>query len=402
MLSDVEIPYGNYWSTPFCKWQGALQNLHAVKFASYVAQQAIEGLPVDPQQIDFAVLGTTVPQHQSFYGAPWMASMAGVGHVTGPMVMQACASGVRALFTAAAEISAGMASTALLVTADRCSNGPHMYYPEPSGPGGTGAHEDWVLDNFSCDPVGRNSMVQTAENVAQKHGISMQEQHDVVLQRYAQYQDALADDRAFQRRYMKLPFDVPRPRLDKIIAQIEGDEGVAASTEEGLAKLRAVLPDGTVTFGSQTHPADGNAGMLVTTAEHARQMSTDPNVRVRILGFGQARVGSALMPEATVPAALQALEMAGLTMAQIQAVKSHNPFAVNDIYFARETGFALEQMNNFGCSLIWGHPQGPTGTRSIIEMIEELALRGGGNGLFQGCAAGDSAMAVVISVDVTA
>ncbi len=79
-------------------------------------------------------------------------------------------------------------------------------------------------------------------------------------------------------------------------------------------------------------------------------------------------------------------------------MKTHNPFAVNDIVFARDTGFPLEKMNNYGCSLIWGHPQGPTGMRCVIELIEELALRGGGTGLFTGCAAGDSAMALVLRV----
>ena len=66
--------------------------------------------------------------------------------------------------------------------------------------------------------------------------------------------------------------------------------------------------------------------------------------------------------------------------------------------FARATGFPLERINNYGCSLVWGHPQAPMGTRAIIELIEELALRGGGWGLFTGCAAGDTAMAVVIEV----
>src|SRR5216683_1797674 len=94
----------------------------------------------------------------------------------------------------------------------------------------------------------------------------------------------------------------------------------------------------------------------------------------------------------------RALEAAGLGIAQIAAVKSHNPFALNDIVFSRETGFPLARMNNFGCSLVWGHPQGPTGLRAIIELIEELALRGGGIGLFHGCAAGDTAMAVVLEV----
>ncbi len=119
---------------------------------------------------------------------------------------------------------------------------------------------------------------------------------------------------------------------------------------------------------------------------------------MRLLGFGLARVELAYMPEAPIPAARHALDQAGLEIGEVDAIKTHNPFAVNDIVFAAETGADLDAMNNYGCSLIWGHPQGPTGTRAVIELIEELALRGGGLGLFTGCAAGDTAMAVVLSV----
>ena len=104
------------------------------------------------------------------------------------------------------------------------------------------------------------------------------------------------------------------------------------------------------------------------------------------------------MPMAPVPAARAALKAAGLEFKDVHAVTTHNPFAVNDIVFNRETGFPLEKMNAYGCSLIWGHPQGPTGMRSVIELIEELVLRGGGTGLFTGCAAGDSAMALALRV----
>jgi acetyl-CoA acetyltransferase len=104
------------------------------------------------------------------------------------------------------------------------------------------------------------------------------------------------------------------------------------------------------------------------------------------------------MPEAPIPAAQRALAQAGLGVERMQAIKTHNPFALNDILFARSTGVDLGRMNNYGCSLVWGHPQGPMGTRAIIELIEELALRGGGYGLFSGCAAGDTAMAVVLEV----
>ena len=106
----------------------------------------------------------------------------------------------------------------------------------------------------------------------------------------------------------------------------------------------------------------------------------------------------AFMPAAPILAAKQALDRAGMTMDQVDVFKSHNPFAVNDIAFARAYGLDWRTMNNYGCSLIWGHPQGPTGMRAIIEMIEELEIRGGGVGLFQGCAAGDSGMAVLIDV----
>ncbi len=399
MAYRAEIPYGAYWSTPFTKWQGSFADLHSLEFAAHVARAELAKRSIDPKTFDYGVLGITVPQKGAFYGLPWFMGLIGGAEVGGPTINQACATGARCLLAAAQEIEADLATAALVATCDRVSNGPHVVYPSPAAPGGTAVHENWVLDNFGCDPLGGHSMLQTAENVARKYQVSTAEQHDVVLRRVAQYGDALADDRAFQKRYMTLPFDVPRPGYRKSAGVIDGDEGVVMSTREGLARLKPVLPDGTVTFGGQTHPADGSAAVVVTTPEKARAMSRDAGVRIRLLGFGLARADLAHMPEATIPAARQALEQAGLSVRQMDAVKSHNPFAVNDIVFARETGADLKAMNNYGCSLVWGHPQGPTGLRSVIELIEELVIRGGGRGLFQGCAAGDTAMAVVIDVD---
>jgi len=399
MAQLPEIPYGAYWSTPFAKWQGSLSHCNAVEFAAYVAKRELEKRNIPAAEFDYAVLGTSVPQKHSFYGVPWLMGLIGADKVSGPMIGQACATGVRSILDAAQEIDAGLASCALVVTADRCSNGPHLYYPNPQGPGGTGDHENWVLDNFGCDPLGGHAMVDTADNVARKHAINTEMQHELVLRRLEQYQMAAADDHAFQRRYMTLPFEVPSAHYKKTVATLSGDEGISLSTPEGLARLRPVKPAGSVTFGAQTHPADGNAALLMATPDKARSLSTDPNVRIRVLGFGSARVELAHMPEATIPAAQMALKNAGVTIDQMQAIKSHNPFAVNDLVFARETGVDVNRMNNYGCSLIWGHPQSPTGLRSVIELIEELVIAGGGYGLFQGCAAGDSAMALVIQVD---
>lgn len=392
------IPYGCYWSTPFAKWQGSFASLHAIKFAAHVTKAELGKRSIDPAIIDYGVLGYSVPQVACFYGLPWFTGMIGAHRAGGPSINQACATSVRCLMTAADEVNAGRSGVALVQCSDRLSNGPHLYYPNPRGPGGTGEPEDWVMDNFAGDPLTGKSMVVTAENVAQRHGLSTSQQHDVVLLRQAQYDLACADGNAFQKRFMSLPFEVPDARFTKVASVIAGDEGVTRSNRDGLAKLKPVTEGGTVTYGGQTHPADANAAMIVTTRERARELSRNPAIGVRLIGFGQSRVELAYMPEAPVPAAQAALQDAGLDMAAIDAVKTHNPFAVNDLYFSKTTGYPLERMNNFGCSLIYGHPQAPMGLRGVMELIEELAQKGGGRGLFTGCAAGDSAMALVIEV----
>lgn len=398
MTFKAEIPYGNYWSTPFAKWQGSLAGLHSVQLAAHVASQELGRRDFPIESIDYGVLGMTAPQKHSFYGLPWLMGMLGAGHVGGPTVSQACATSVRAMLAAVQEIETGIASCALAITCDRTSNGPHIYYPAPGGIGGTGDAEDWVLENMMKDPLGNHSMTRTAENVAERHELSTEQQHELVLRREEQYRAAIAEDRAFQKRYMTLPFEVPNPNFKKTVATLDGDEGVTESTPEGLQKLRPVIEGGTVTYGAQTHPADGNAGMIFASPEIASELSTDPAIAVRVLGFGLARAELAYMPEAPVPAAKTALEQAGKSVAQMDAIKTHNPFVANDLVFAKETGADVASMNNYGCSLVWGHPNAPTGMRSSIELIEELVLRGGGTGLFTGCAAGDTAMAVVLEV----
>lgn len=391
------IPYGAYWSTPFARWQGALAGLHSLKLAAWTAERALAKRGVDPKDLDAGVLGFTVPQRGSFYGLPWVAGTMGAPHLAGPTIMQACATSLRAVAYAAGEVADGQAEAVLAIAADRVSNGPQLSYPAPHAPGGAPEQEHWVLDNFARDPFAGVAMVDTAENVAAKHQVTRDEQDAITLRRQAQYADALRDDRAFHRRFMDLPFETPDPGFAKVARALDGDEGVQPPDEAKLRALKPVKEGGTVTHAGQTHPADGNAGLIVAGRARARALARAP-VEVAILGLGQARVAPAYMPEAPVPAAKRALDAAGIGMAQVDAVKSHNPFAVNDAVFARATGFPVERMNNYGCSLIWGHPQGPTGMRGLIELIEELELRGGGVGLFQGCAAGDTAMAAVIRV----
>jgi acetyl-CoA acetyltransferase len=399
MFERVEIPYRGYWSTPFAKWQGPFAGLHSIRFAADVAKRELRRRDLDASAFDLGVLGTTIPQWRGFWGVPWLMSMIGSSDVTGPTVVQACQTGPRSVITAAREVEAGAADSALVVTCDRMSNGAVVSYPGDGGWGGLPKVEAWTVDNFLEAPDLGHAVIETAENVARRWQISREEQHDVVLTRYEQYGKAIADDRAFQRRYMTLPFDIPDVKFRGFAGSVEGDVGVTETTRAVLDALPAVTEGGSVSYAAQTHPADGNASIIVATTHRARAMSTDPAVRIRVLGYGQARAEPALMPAAPIPAARIALERAGLAIDDLAAVKSHNPFVVNDIVFSRETGYPLERMNNYGSSLVFGHPQGPTGTRLLIELIEELVLIGGGYGLYHGCAAGDAGFAVVIAVD---
>jgi len=358
-MTGSYIPYGAYWCSPFARWQGSLGHLPSVEFAAHITRESLASRGIETEVFDSGVLGMTVPQQFSFYGLPWLAGMVGADRIGGPTISQACATSARVLSVAAQEITTGSASCVLAVTTDRLSNGPHLYYPRPGAPGGIGAHENWVPDNMGWDPYARGDMTQTAENCASKWNVTTAQQHEVVLRRLEQYNDALADDSAFLKRFMTLPFDVPDARFRKTVSTMNGDEGIFQSTA----------------------------------------LSADPAVTIKVVSFGQARVEKSFMPAATIPASMQALEGAGIGIGDLAAIKSHNPFAVNDIVFAQETGADLMSMNNYGSSLIWGHPQGPTGMRAIIELIEELTLLGGGWGLFQGCAAGDTSMAAVLKVE---
>ncbi len=399
-FKEAYIPYGGYWSTPFCKWQGRFQNLHAVKFAAEVACKFLKDKTISPMEFDELILGITVPQTHLFYGGPWLAGMIGAEHVTGPMVSQACATGAKTVALAAQGVETNQHSNVLVICADRCSNGPLLAYPNPRGPGGRMDRECWVWDNFGHDPYARNAMIETGENVAKEEGITREEQDMVTLMRYKQYQDSLSDDQEFQWRYMAMPIEVHDRSGNHTLMTVEEDEGIFPTTAEGLAKLKPVVPGGTITFGSQTHPADGNCGVIVTTKEKALSLKRSEDVEVRIVSYGEGKAKKGYMAKAIVPAARSALNGAGITIQDISAIKTHNPFAVNDIYFSREMDVDLKDMNNYGSSLIYGHPQAPTGLRLIIELIEELVEKGGGYGLFDGCAAGDSAAAMVLEVDV--
>ena len=390
--ASLSLPH--LWSSPFVRWQGSLADVSSIDLAVAVTGDALAARGVDRGAIDSIVLGSTIPQPSSFYAAPWIAARLGMPGVSGPHIAQACATSVACLVAAAMQVEADAQALPLVVATDRTSNGPLLVYPRGHAVGGSPAVENWVLDNFAADPNTGQAMLATAENVARDGAMSRAALDELTLLRWQQYRHALADDRRAQRPWMQ-PVAFAR---GKRTLRIEADEGVHPYSAEGLAALQPVHAGGVVTHGAQTHPADGCAGALVCAPERARSLAAGAGT-VRLLAAGFARAAKAEMPKAATTAAERALQSAGVAIGEVKRVVTHNPFAVNDLWFAQRTGFALERMNVLGCSLIYGHPQGPTGLRGVVELVHALREAGGGIGLFTGCAAGDTGAALVLRVD---
>ena len=401
MLSKAFIPYKGYYSTPFCKWQGTLAKENAIVLGGKTAGRWFEAKSFNPGNIDYVFCGITIGQPHHFYASVWAAALIGAGKVPGMTISQACSTGATCLYQAAVGIETGLYQMPFVLMTDRCSNAPHTIWPNPDGPGGQVISEDWMIDNFNSDPNVGLKMIETAENVAKTAGFSKEECDALTLRRYEQYAMATADERAFQKGYM-FPAEVALSK--KKTVTVDEDEGIMPSTQEGLARLKPLIKDGVHSFGSQTHPADGNCGAIVTTRERARELSAAPEVEIQIVSYGYAREEKGRMAAAPVPAAKMALANAGLTINDITAIKTHNPFIVNDLNMAKALGVdpaGNEHIgfNNYGCSLIYGHPQGPTAGRLIVEGIEEVVNVGGGYFLWAGCAAGDTGAAMVFKIN---
>ena len=391
------IPYGGYYSTPFVRWNGSLKGENPIVLGAETAKRWFAEKEIDPTVLDFLYYGSTVVNPLSFYGHAYSAAVILDRKKEIPAISlnQVCATSTTTLALAANDVELGNFDTIFCLSSDRTSSAPVIVAPNPKT--GTVDVENVVLDNLNRDPSpgAGLKMYQTAERIAREVGITRTECDEIAFLRYEQYLDALANDRAFQKRYM---FPVELREGKNSFRYISEDEGIRPTTLVELSKLKLIEEGGVLTFGTQTHPADGNCGIIVTSKEKAMEISKDKNINVQILSYGTVRVGAGRMAAAPAPALDKALKLAGVSIMDISQIKTHNPFAVNDANLGRMLGINQKIINNCGSSLVYGHPQGPTAGRSIIELIELLVMQGGGYGAFTGCAAGDIGASVVIKV----
>jgi acetyl-CoA acetyltransferase len=391
IFPDVRIPYGTWGSSYFPAWQTSpLAEVNIGQFAGESAARILGKRRVPVSELDYLVIGSTVPWHWKFWTAPLVSSCMGE-RLPGYHIEQACATGLQAVIAGAGEVQNGAHDAAAVLTFDRTSDSPVGVFPERRSYERTMAISD-VWDNFGFDPSAGNAMITTAGVAARKYKLDRREVDELTYHRYRQYFDGRSS--GFLDRVL-VPLEVLNMQ-GRSLGTVDDDLGVRQVSLDSLRAMRAL--DTCVTGGTQTHASDGMAILLVATPEKARELSPRPEIDIRFVAKAELRTSPSLMPEAPTLAVQKLLERTGLTMKDMAVVKNHNPFAVNDAIFAKVLDYDWTKMNNNGCSLVWGHPQGPTLTRSLIEGLEEAVDVGGGKVLLFGCAAGDVGIAAIFDV----
>jgi acetyl-CoA acetyltransferase len=391
MFPSARIPYGTWGSSFFPAWQmSPLAEVNIGPFAGEAMSRILGLRKVPLSRLDYLVVGSTIPWHWKFWGGPLLASCAG-HRIPGLHCEEACATGLQATLLGAAQVESGDAAVVGVLTFDRTSDSPVGVFPERRSYQRTYALSD-VWDNFGFDPATGQAMIATAGNAARKYKIDRREVDELALYRNQQYFQA--KESGFLDRVL-VPLDLLNLQ-GRSLGRIDQDLGVRRLNAGELREMREL--DTCVTSGTQTHAADGMATLLVAHQDLVREISPRPEIDIRLVAKTEIRTTASFMPEAPALAVQKLLRRTGLTMKDMAVVKNHNPFAVNDVIFAKVLECDWHDMNRTGCSLVWGHPQGPTLVRTLIEALEEAVTLGGGNVLIFGCAAGDVGISALFQV----
>lgn len=391
MFPEAGIPYGAWGSSYFPAWQSsALAEVNIGQFAGEAMGRILGRRKISTSLLEYLIIGSTVPWHWKFWNAPLVSSFMG-RQIPGYHLEQACATGLQAVLRAGAEVQSGSFDVVGVLAFDRTSDSPAGVFPERRSYRRTMVLSD-VWDNFGLDPAAGNSMLAAAGKAARKYKLERLEVDEIAFYRLEQYLKTRAS--GFYDGFME-PLDILNVQ-GKLIGRIDEDTGLRRLSPDALRQMPEL--DTCVTAATQTHASDGMATILVASRERAREISKRPEVEISFIDRTEVRAGPGLMPEAPSLAVRKLLERTGIKLEEIQVLKSHNPFAVNDAIFAKVFNYDWRNMNRTGCSLVYGHPQGPTLTRILIEALEEATSLGGGYVLVFGCAAGDVGIAALFKV----
>ncbi len=387
-MEDVVLVSGA--RTPIGRLGGAFQDYPASDLAAVVFKAAVERAGLQPDQIEQVILGCVGQVAEDAYISRHAAIKAGLPiEVPAYTVNRICGSGLEAINTAARWIQSGDADVILAGGVDNMTMMP--YYVRQGRYGyrlGHGRLEDGI-QHLLGDPFSKVHMGITAENLADKFGISRQEQDEVAL-RSQQRAGAAIEAGKFEDEIV--PVEVKVGRETKIV---DTDEHPRPDTSlEALSRLRpAFKDDGNVTAGNASGINDGAAAVVVASRRKADELGLKP--RLRLVARAEAGVEPSIMGSGPIPAVRKVLEKAGMTLDKMDVVELNEAFASVAAACSKELGLDEEKTNPNGGAIALGHPVGATGAILTVKIMYEMERRGARFGLVTLCIGGGQGIASI-------
>jgi len=373
--------------------KGTLRNYRPEDMAAVVIKEAIERAPgLTPDMVEDVLLGCAMPEGPQGLNIARLAVLrAGLPYtIPAVTVNRFCSSGLQTIAMAAERIMAGFADVIVAGGVESMSLVPmtgFQFRPNP-----------WLVENY---PEAYISMGHTAERVAEKYGITREDQ-DAFALRSHQRAAAAIDAGKFKDEIVPLEVTEKVLREDGSVEErtvvFDTDEGVRRDTSmEALARLRPAFKEGgTVTAGNSSQMSDGAAAVVVMSRKKAEELGLEP--LARFVSFAVAGVPPEIMGIGPVEAVPKALKLAGLTLDDIDLIELNEAFAAQSLAVIRELGMDMEKVNVNGGAIALGHPLGCTGAKLTTQIIYELKRRGGRYGLVTMCIGGGMGAAGIIEV----
>ena len=379
--------------TPMGRFGGSFKDVAAPDLGATAIKAALERANISPDMVEEVVMGNALQAAEAGYAARLSSLNAGIPEETPTIaVNRQCSSGLEAINMAAMLVRSGEVDIAVAGGTENMSQAPFMleYHVRFDGLRmGDGNLRDGLIEGLGC-PVNRYHMGVTAENVAERFGVSRDDQDELALISHQRAVSAIEDGR-FDGQIT--PVSVPQRRGDPVV--VSADEGPRADTSlERLSTLRPVFKrDGTVTAGNASSINDGAAAVVLMSERKAAELGLTPKLRWRTRGV--AGVEPAVMGIGPVPAVQKALGKAGMEVEDIDLVELNEAFAAQALYCMRELDLDLDKTNVNGSGISLGHPVGATGAVMTVKLLEEIELRDQNLGLVTMCVGGGQGVATI-------
>jgi len=395
-MEDIVIVSG--CRTPVGKFQGSLSDVSATKLGAVAVREAVYRAQLRPEQIDECIMGNVVSAGLGQNPARQAALFGGLPpEVSAVTVNMVCGSGLRAVALAAQSIQTGNAEIIVAGGMESMTNAPYLLPQARSGfrMGNQVAVDSMVHDGL-WDVYNDYHMGQTAELVAEKYGITREQQDCFAV---ASHQKAAAAWREGRFAAEVVPVEIPAKKKGAEPKLFERDEAIREDTS--LESLRALKPafkkDGTVTAGNAPGVNDASAAVVVMSAANAKALGLIP--MARIVAHATSGIDPKWVMMAPVNGARKAMERAGWSVDEVDLFEFNEAFAVQAIAVTRELGIPMEKVNVNGGSVALGHAIGASGARVLVTLMYELIRRDAKRGVAALCLGGGNSVAMAIERD---